>query len=71
MNSEIKREIEALKEDIKRNDNVLEIERERIAEQLKGSMGKDIRDVMDGKIVVKLSFKERLRNFLLRIFNTI
>ncbi len=71
MNSEIKREIEALKEDIKRNDNVLEIERERIAEQLKGSMGKDIRDVMNGKIVVKLSFKERLRNFLLRIFNTI
>lgn len=71
MNSEIKREIDALKEDIKRNDNVLEIERERIAEQLKGSMGKDIRDVMDGKIVVKLSFKERLRNFLLRIFNTI
>ena len=71
MNSEIKREIEALKEDIKRNDNVLEIERERIDEQLKGSMGKDIRDVMNGKIVVKLSFKERLRNFLLRIFNTI
>ena len=32
-----------------------------LAQQLKNEMGKDIHDVLNGKIKVKLSFKERFK----------
>jgi hypothetical protein len=48
-------------------------QRDRYASLLKGEMGKDIDDVLSGKVKVKLSFWERVkyktRHFLDVIFN--
>lgn len=53
----------------------LEIHQKHLLESLKGEMGKDIQDVLSGKVKVKLSFWQRfqykLKYILERIFNTI
>lgn len=54
---------------------VLESQQEKIAEQLKGEMGQDIKDVLSGKKVVKLSFLElaryKIRYWVNRIFDVL
>ena len=39
------------------------------AEMLRGSLGKDMNDVMSGKVVVKLPFKVKFKNWLKRFFS--
>lgn len=69
---QLQREINALSGDLavtKLAVNNMQIEME---ELLKGEMGKDIRDVLDGKKIIKLGFFEKIkfkiRNLFRRIF---
>lgn len=71
---ELNREVRNLEND--KNMSILAIknEQEKMARMLRGSMGKDIDDVLSGKVKVKLSFFEKMKykvNFWLdKIFNT-
>lgn len=69
---QLQREINALSGDLavtKLAVNNMQIEME---ELLKGEMGRDIRDVLDGKKIIKLGFFEKIkfkiRNLFRRIF---
>ena len=58
---ELKIELEEHKNDKSFYENELLSKRVYMSELLKGEMGKDINDVLEGKIIVKLSWKERLK----------
>lgn len=69
--SELNRELNGLKNDRLRYEIELDSCRHKYSELLKNEMGKDINDVLNGKVKVKLSFKERLKYFIDNIFNKI
>ena len=71
---ELNREVRNLENDKKMSILAIKNEQEKMARMLRGSMGKDIDDVLSGKVKVKLSFFEKMKykiNFWLdKIFNT-
>ncbi len=71
---ELNREVRNLENDKKMSILAIKNEQEKMARMLRGSMGKDIDDVLSGKVKVKLSFFEKMKykiNFwLVKIFNT-
>lgn len=66
---EINRELEGLKNDKALYKVELENERKKYAEMLRNDLGKDINDVLHGKVKVKLTFKEKLKYFINMIFD--
>lgn len=66
---ELNRELEGLKNDKALYEVELENERKKYAEMLRNDLGKDINDVLHGKIKVKLTFKEKLKYFINMIFD--
>lgn len=70
--NEIDREVTTLKSEKRMDILALKGHQWNIAEQLNGSMGKDMTDVLSGKKKVELTFwtkvKYRINNFL-KIFN--
>ena len=44
--------------------------REKMAYFLRNELGEDIDNVLNGKVKVKLTFKEKLKRFIDKIFNT-
>ena len=66
---ELNRELEGLKNDKALYKVELENERKKYAEMLRNDLGKDINDVLHGKVKVKLTFKEKLKYFINMIFD--
>lgn len=68
----LNKELRGLESDRLMTKLAVENERNRYANLLKGDMGKDIDDVLSGKIVVKLTakekFKYKLKSFFDRLF---
>lgn len=60
-NWELKKELEEYQNEKSLYEDELLLKRSSMAELLKGEMGKDMNDVLDGKIIVKLSWRERLK----------
>lgn len=58
---ELDRELKQLESERKQIEAELSNERDRIALMLKNGMGKDIDDVLSGRTIVKLSFKEKIK----------
>lgn len=69
--SELSRELNGLKNDRMRYEIELNSCQQKYSDLLKNEMGKDINDVLNGKVKVKLLFKERLKYFIDNIFNKI
>lgn len=75
MNLELEQEIKLLNSEREANAIALESTRNSYANMLMGEMGKDIDDVLSGKVKVKLSLSEKIRykirgfiDCILRIF---
>ena len=75
MNSELEQELKLLNSEREANTAALERTRDSYAQMLMGEMGKDIDDVLSGKVKVKLSLSEKIRykirgfiDCILRIF---
>lgn len=72
---ELARELNEYKNEKEIFDTTLKNEQIRLANMLKGEMGKDIQDVLSGKTKVKLSWSKRcyykIKNFFIRLFNII
>ena len=75
MDYEVERELRGLKADKLMTQRAISSEQDRWARMLKGSLGKDMDDVLSGKKVVKLTNREifrykwrRLKNKLLKLF---
>lgn len=81
MDNELKREIDALDEQLEKEfryfDEIdkktdwkksMETFHESFASDLRGSMGKDIHSVINGEKRVKLSLKMRIKNILSKVF---
>lgn len=66
---ELKTELHKLKREKDAIDNELKRERERMANLLLNSMGKDIDGVLSGKIKIKLSMSEKIKYKLKNFFN--
>lgn len=68
----LNKELRGLESDRLMTKLAVENERDRYANLLKGGMGKDIDDVLSGKVVVKLTakekFKYKLKSFFDRLF---
>jgi len=69
-NFELNRELNGLKTDRISYENELKNEREKMAYFLRNELGEDIDNVLNGKVKVKLTFKEKLKRFIDKIFNT-
>ena len=73
-NFELNRELNGLKTDIISYEDELKNKREKMAYFLRNELGEDIDNVLNGKVIVKLSFKEKLKYKLKyiidKIFNT-
>lgn len=71
----INRELDGLKRDKRGYELELQNHQRNLLESLKGEMGKDIDNVLSGKVKVKTSFwqkiKYKIKYFLERLFNTI
>lgn len=68
-NYELFKELRGLKNDRLMNDRILDGVRGDIAKKLNGLMGDDIKDVLEGKKVVKLTFKEKIKYKINSWFN--
>ena len=62
MNNEMQREIQTLNSEKRMDELALKGHQWTIAQQLNGSMGKDMKDVLDGKKTVKLSFLKKIKH---------
>ena len=69
-NIELNRELKGLQSDRKQYEDELKNKREKMAYFLRNELGEDIDNVLNGKIKVKLTFKEKLKRFIDKIFNT-
>lgn len=69
-NIELNRELKGLQSDRKQYENELKNKREKMAYFLRNELGEDIDNVLNGKVKVKLTFKEKLKRFIDKIFNT-
>lgn len=71
---ELNRELKGLQSDRKQYEDELKNKREKMAYFLRNELGEDIDDVLNGKIKVKLTLKEKLKykfNYIIdKIFNT-
>ena len=68
---EINREIDLMKSDKKQFEIELMSFQNKYSKLLKNELGKDIDNVLSGKIKVKLTLKERFKYFIKNIFNKI
>jgi len=64
---QVYRELRGWKNDRMMTERAVESERDKWAEMLKGEMGQDIKDVLSGKIKVKLTFSEVI-NYKLKFY---
>ena len=75
MNSELKKELDGIERDRLNYQVELDNEKKKMEFLLKNGMGKDIDNVINGKEIVKIPFKDRLKykinNFLNKLFNAI
>ena len=62
MEKELQREIQSLNSEKRMDKLALKGHQWTIAEQLNGSMGQDMKDVLEGKKQVKFSFWRRIKN---------
>lgn len=69
-NFELNRELKGLQSDRKQYKDELKNKREKMAYFLRNELGEDIDNVLNGKVKVKLTFKEKLKRFIDKIFNT-
>lgn len=69
-NIELNRELKGLQSDRKQYEDELKNKREKMAYFLRNELGEDIDNVLNGKVKVKLTFKEKLKRFIDKIFNT-
>lgn len=69
-NIELNRELKGLQSDRKQYEDELKNKREKMAYFLRNELGEDIDDVLNGKVKVKLTFKEKVKRFIDKIFNT-
>lgn len=67
---ELNRELKGLQSDRKQYEDELKNKREKMAYFLRNELGEDIDDVLNGKVKVKLTFKEKVKRFIDKIFNT-
>ena len=67
---ELNRELKGLQSDRKQYEDELKNKREKMAYFLRNELGEDIDNVLNGKVKVKLTFKEKLKRFIDNIFNT-
>jgi hypothetical protein len=65
----VNKELRGLESDRLMTKLAVENERNRYADLLRGNMGKDIDDVLSGKIVVKLTRREKLKYKLKSFFD--
>ena len=74
-NSELNRELKEIEKDRVKYEIELEKQQEKISMMLKGEMGKDMHNVLDGKVKVKMPLidkvKYKINYFLNKLFNTI
>ena len=61
------RELREYIKEKKKQETILNAEQLKIATMLKGNMGKDMLEVLEGKKTVKLSFKEKMKYKLKKI----
>ena len=69
--NELNNELKGLNSDRALYKKELSTYQNKFSELLKNEMGKDIDNVLNGNVKVKLSFKERFSRFLDNIFNKI
>ena len=69
-NIELNRELKGLQSDRKQYEDELKNKREKMAYFLRNELGEDIDNVLNGKVKVKLTFKEKIKRFIDKIFNT-
>lgn len=62
MKDKLDMEVQTLKAEKKMNEMALKGYQWSISQQLNNSMGRDMKDVLEGKKVVKLSFWKRVKN---------
>jgi len=67
---ELNRELKGLQTDKTLYENELTAQKEKYAYFLRNELGEDIDNVLNGKVKVKLTFKEKLKRFIDKIFNT-
>ena len=70
MDYNLQREIRGLKNDKLMSERAVNYEKNKWANLLSGEMGKDINDVLSGKVKVKLSWKERYKYKIKRLINS-
>jgi hypothetical protein len=71
MDYNLQREIRGLKNDKLMSERAVNYEKNKWANLLSGEMGKDINDVLSGKVKVKLSWKERYKYKIKRLINNL
>jgi hypothetical protein len=69
-NFQLNRELKGLQSDRESYKNDLKNQQEKYAYFLRNELGEDIDNVLNGKVKVKLSFKEKLKYFIDKIFNS-
>lgn len=69
-NFQLNRELKGLQSDRECYKNDLKNQQEKYAYFLRNELGEDIDNVLNGKVKVKLSFKEKLKYFIDKIFNS-
>ena len=73
MNRELQKELNGLKQDLKDNQRQNQRMVNRMSFLLKGEMGKDIHNVLEGRVKVKLTRKEKwnykIKNFFNKLFS--
>ena len=69
-NFQLNRELKGLQSDRESYKIDLKNQQEKYAYFLRNELGEDIDNVLNGKVIVKLSFKEKLKYIIDKIFNT-
>ena len=69
-NFQLNRELKCLQSDRESYKIDLKNQQEKYAYFLRNELGEDIDNVLNGKVKVKLSFKEKLKYFIDKIFNS-
>lgn len=66
---ELNKELRGLKNDQLMTERAIANKQEEIARKLQGEMGQDMKDVINGKKKVKLTFKEKVSFLVKRFWN--
>lgn len=67
MDKQLEKELMSLNGERKMSENAIRGHQWHMSQQLNGSMGKDMLDVLDGKKEVKFTFWQRAKNNLIRV----